>query len=140
MKKTILSILTLIALSACSEQKETTTTVLDSKLDAVKMAKESVILANARTKNINLQTANVSSSSASLYSQKCASCHGKNAEKSALNASAAIAGWSSSKLQKSLQGYKAGNFGGSMKAIMQGQTKPLSTNQIKLISDYISIL
>jgi cytochrome c len=50
--------------------------------------------------------------SASLYNSKCASCHGANADKSALGKSAKIAGWSKSKLVSAMNGYKAGTYGG----------------------------
>ncbi|MDF1880347.1 c-type cytochrome [Sulfurimonas sp. MAG313] len=144
MNKIILSVVTLVLLSACtSPQEETkTTTVLDSKINTIKAAQASVDAVNARTKAISKQTYvhTASASGANLYSSKCASCHGSQAKKSALNASASIAGWSSSKIQTALMGYKTGNFGGKMKAIMEGQSKPLSKEEIKLLSDYISIL
>lgn len=75
-----------------------------------------------------------------LYAKKCSSCHGKDAKKSALNASAQIAGWQSQKIQDALQGYEDGSYGGKMKAMMKGQVSSLSKEERKVIADYISTL
>lgn len=141
--KTILFTTTaLVLLSACSnETKQTTETVFDNKLDAVKEAQKSVEAITVKNEKVAEQiTAAVTEapSGSSLYAQKCASCHGKDAEKSALNASQIIAGWKSQKTQSALNGYKAGTFGGKMKAIMEGQSRPLSEAEITLIAEYIS--
>ena len=105
------------------------------------MQKKSVDAINARTQEINESThISTNVTGAGLYAQRCASCHGKDAKKSALNVSQPIAGWSSTKLKDALNGYKDGTFGGKMKGLMQGQSKPLSDADIKLLSDYISIL
>jgi len=144
MKKTTLALITLALLTACSspQKEEKTSNVLASKIHMVKAAQQNVDAINAKTHIINGQThvKSASLSGASLYTSKCASCHGKGANKSALNASQSIAGWNSSKTEKILVAYQTGNYGGKMKAIMEGQTKPLSPTQIKLLSDYISVL
>ena len=75
-----------------------------------------------------------------LYVQKCASCHGHNAEKAALNNSKIIAGWDKERTVQALTGYQDGTYGGSMKGIMKGQTGSLSAEQIEALSDYISTL
>jgi cytochrome c553 len=75
---------------------------------------------------------------ASLY-KACASCHGAKGEKKALGKSAVIKGWSASKVEKSLKGYKAGK-GGPMKGVMKGQVTRLSGADIKAVSKYISSL
>lgn len=77
---------------------------------------------------------------AAIYANKCASCHGKDGKKSALNTSAIIAGSDSQKIKDTLKAYKEGSFGGKMKAIMQAQSKPLSDKEIELLSNYISTL
>jgi cytochrome c553 len=145
MKTTILSILTFVLLSGCGEetkvQEKKSKTVLDTQINAIQDAKKNVAAVNAKTAQIH-KSSDISTNitGADLYAQKCASCHGKDAKKSALNVSQPIAGWSSSKLSNALNGYKAGTFGGKMKGLMQGQSKPLSDADIKLLSDYISIL
>ena len=75
---------------------------------------------------------------AALY-KACASCHGEKAEKKALNKSKIIRGWSASKIEKSLNDYKAGK-GGPMKAVMKGQVSRLNANDVKTIAKYISKL
>lgn len=146
--------LLLLLLSACSETPEKvqkTETVLEKKTEAVlehkteivKEAETNVAAANTSVAEVNTETAvqpPETLSGSTLYSSKCASCHGSNAEKSALNASAPIAGWSSQKTQDALNGYKTGAYGGKMKAIMQGQSKPLSDEEIRLIAEYIAVL
>ncbi len=143
-KTIIFSSSVVLLLSACSaeeasKQKET---VIDHKIDAVNEAKKSVAAMNTQTKAISsativpVQTPNASN----LYTNRCASCHGINAEKAALNASQNIAQWDSKKIQDALHGYKNGTYGGKMKAIMQAQSKSLTDEEIRLISDYITSL
>jgi len=137
--------LLLLLLTGCSEtpaKVQKTETVLEHKVDIVKEAKKSVAAVNATVESLNVQTSQQaeSLSGSTLYTNKCASCHGNNAKKSALNTSLAIAGWSSQKIQDALNGYKTGAYGGKMKAIMQGQTKPLSEEEIRLIAEYIAVL
>jgi cytochrome c553 len=156
LKTILLATTVIVLLSACSsetkqktetavdnETKQKTQTVIDDKIDAVNEAKKSVAAVAAKNdaaaEQISATVADAPSGS-SLYAQKCASCHGKDAEKSALNASQIIAGWKSEKTQNALNGYKAGTFGGKMKAIMEGQSRPLSEAEITLIAEYISAL
>jgi cytochrome c553 len=73
-----------------------------------------------------------------LFGQKCASCHGMKAEKSALGKSQVIAGWSEQQVKEALKGYQAGTYGKEMKALMQGQAKPLSDAQIDALAKHIS--
>jgi cytochrome c len=75
-----------------------------------------------------------------LYGQKCASCHGAKAEKSALNKSQVIAGWKAIQVKNALNGYQAGTYGKEMKALMQGQTKALNDAQIDALAQYIATL
>ncbi|MFK5881093.1 MAG: c-type cytochrome [Sulfurospirillum sp.] len=73
-----------------------------------------------------------------LFKSKCSSCHGVKAGKKALGKSEIIAKWDSKKILDALHGYKNGTFGGSMKAIMQGQAKGLSDDQISVLANIIS--
>lgn len=75
---------------------------------------------------------------ARMFNKTCATCHGKNAEKKALNASAIIQGWDKERIAKALHGYKDNTYGGAMKAVMIGQAGALSDDDIKIISEYIS--
>lgn len=77
---------------------------------------------------------------AALY-KKCASCHGANAEKKALNKSEVIAGWDAAKTEEALTGYKAGtrNVHG-MGAMMKGQVAAYTPEQITEVSAYIATL
>lgn len=75
-----------------------------------------------------------------IFAQKCASCHGANAEKSALGKSQIIADFSEQQIKDALHGYQNGTYGKEMKALMQGQAKPLSSEQIDALAHYISDL
>lgn len=70
----------------------------------------------------------------------CSSCHGAHAEKKALGKSQIIKGWKEEKIINALHGYKNGTYGGSMKAVMQGQAAKLSDADIKALAKYISQL
>ena len=136
---------TLVLLAACSgdvENDNTNETVIHHKINAVDEAKKSVEAINKKIMKTSAQAGlqGESKSGSSLYARKCASCHGHDAKKSALNASQAIAGWDTQRTQNALNGYKNGSFGGKMKGIMEGQSRPLSDTEVKLISNYISVL
>jgi cytochrome c553 len=75
-----------------------------------------------------------------LFTQKCASCHGNKAEKSALNKSQVIANFSEQQINDALHGYQAGSYGKEMKSLMQGQVKSLSPEQISALAKHISTL
>ena len=77
---------------------------------------------------------------ATLFSQKCSACHGTKAEKSALSKSQIIAGWKEDQVKTALKGYQAGTYGKDMKAVMQGQAKGLSDEQIDALAKHISTL
>lgn len=82
----------------------------------------------------------VQADASALYGEKCASCHGAKAEKPALGKSQVIAGWSASQVEDALHGYQSGSYGKEMKALMVGQAKSLSAEQIKSLAKYISTL
>ena len=71
---------------------------------------------------------------------KCSSCHGKSAQKKALGKSQVIKGWEQAKIVDALHGYKAGTYGGPMKAVMKGQAASLSDADINAVAKYISEL
>lgn len=68
----------------------------------------------------------------------CASCHGERGEREALGKSAIIAGQSKDDLISKLKGYQDGTYGSGMKALMQGQVKNLSNEEIEILAEYIS--
>lgn len=73
-----------------------------------------------------------------LYGQKCASCHGTKAEKAALGKSQVIATLSETQIKDALKGYQAGTYGKEMKALMQGQAKGLSDEQVDALAKHIA--
>lgn len=75
-----------------------------------------------------------------LFTQKCASCHGAKAEKSALGKSQIIATFSEQQIKDALHGYQAGTYGKEMKVLMQGQAKPLNDEQINALAKHVSTL
>lgn len=144
MKTIIYSTIALVMLSACSgapAEEKKTKTVLDDKISTIAQAKAVVKQTNDKTQEKEEVIAKVKEPAhgPTLY-VKCASCHGKDGKKSALNASESIAGWSSKKTQKVLHGYNDGTYGGRMKAVMKGQSQPLTDEEIVKLSDYISTL
>lgn len=80
-------------------------------------------------------------SGASIYTSKCASCHGARGEVSAYKKTKPITGQDSALTYKQLNGYKNGTlnqygFGGVMKNMVDS----LDDNSIKEIASYISKL
>jgi len=73
--------------------------------------------------------------------KKCASCHGANAEKKALNKSEIINTWDAAKIETSLHGYKAGTLNvHGMGALMKGQVASYDDATIKAVAAYITTL
>ena len=73
---------------------------------------------------------------AALYKQ-CASCHGPQAEKSALGKSKIVKEMSNDEIVTALKGYKDGTYGGAMKALMKGKVAKLSDEEITALADFI---
>jgi len=69
--------------------------------------------------------------------KKCTACHGMQGEKHAMGKSKIINKLPAAEIETALKGYKAGTFGGPMKAIMKGQVAALNDEQIKAIAEYI---
>ncbi len=70
--------------------------------------------------------------------KKCASCHGAAGEKHALNKSKIINEMSKEEIAAALKGYKAGTYGGAMKALMKGQIAAYSDEQIDTVAAFIA--
>ena len=140
--KTVISLgIALILLSACSDNSSKEAKKLYSSYN------NQSVTTNKDTKPNTLKQAQTTSKSivhmkigATIFITKCASCHGKEGKKSALNSSAIIAGWSSDKIKKALHGYKNRTYGGKLKAVMQGQTAPLSDEDINKVAIFVSTL
>lgn len=90
----------------------------------------------AKTEAVKVET---SKSGETLF-KACAGCHGVNGEKAALGKSQIIKGWSAAKVAEALNGYKNDTYGGAMKGVMKGQASGLSSEDINLVSEYISKL
>jgi cytochrome c553 len=82
----------------------------------------------------------ITPSGATLYAAKCASCHGADGGRSAMNASKIIKGWDKTQIISALDGYKAGTYGGAMKGVMSGQASALTPEEIDALATYISKL
>ena len=65
----------------------------------------------------------------------CIGCHGKDFEKAALGKSKIVKDMTKDDIAKALKGYKDGSYGGAMKAMMAGQAKKLSDEDIKGIAE-----
>lgn len=144
-KNILYSTLALVLLSACDgavEQKQEAKSVLVHKIETVEEAKKSVEAINKKAAQtaVQIKLTSQSANGSNLYARKCASCHGVDAKRSALNTSKVIAGWDAKKTKDALNAYKKGNYGGKMKGIMEGQSRALNDSEIKLISEYISSL
>ena len=71
---------------------------------------------------------------------KCKGCHGADGSKPALGVSAPIKGQSAVELEKKMNGYKDGSYGGAKKSMMVGQVSKLTPEEVKALADYISKL
>jgi cytochrome c-type protein NapB len=56
----------------------------------------------------------------------CKGCHGVDFEKAALGKSKIVKDMTKAEVTKSLQGYKAGTYGGAMAGVMKGQVAKYS--------------
>lgn len=68
---------------------------------------------------------------------KCIACHGAKGEKVALGKSKIMKDMTKQEIVDSLTGYQNGTYGGAMKALMAGQVKGLSSEDIQAIANYI---
>jgi len=164
--KIVLSALVALFLLGCNENKSTTqesANVAPTKSEVVEKVavveekvapqEEKVVVAEEKvtpteTKEavveevapiVKAETATQKIDAAKLF-VACASCHGTHGEKKALGKSKVIAGWKATQVESALKGYKDGSYGGTMKAVMQGQAAKLSDAQISALAEYISKL
>jgi len=84
-----------------------------------------------------VETASATPDAAQLFN-KCAGCHGVNAEKSALGKSKIIAELSATEIETAIKGYQDGTYGGPMKGLMKGQVATLTDVEIKALSEFIA--
>ena len=75
-----------------------------------------------------------------LYKKKCASCHGINAQKRALNLSKVINTLEKEEITRVLKGYKDGSYGGKMKGVKKRVVNSLNEDDMCVISTYIQTL
>lgn len=127
---TSLVALTLL-LSACNEEKTT------KKNDPT--PKEQLVQQEQKEIPQDTMVPELAKTGQTLF-MACAGCHGGHAQKSALNQSHIIKGWSVEKITHALKGYQAGTYGGSMKGLMHGQVSVLSDKDINMLAHYISKL
>ena len=132
-----LKIITLIAggillLSGCGD--DSSTSVI--KAEPIKI--QSVISDVKKVKTKVTNDMQVTNQTPELLYKSCKGCHGVTGEKRALGKSAIIKGWSEDKIYKALSGYKDGTYGSTMKRLMKGKVKNLSSDDIKQLSLYIS--
>jgi cytochrome c553 len=137
----------LLLLGGCSDNSSKTQTAeaapsseAPAKHETSSSEKEPLQTASESTKPAASVKAEAPQSGRLLFAQKCASCHGQNGEKAALNKSQIIAGWDKEKSITALKGYQNGTYGSNMKAIMKGQVSSLSEEQIEALADYITTL
>jgi len=64
----------------------------------------------------------------------CKGCHGANFEKKAMNVSKIVKDMTKEEIITALKGFKAGTYGGAMKAVMQGQVGKFSDADIEAIA------
>ena len=145
--KIILSVICSLFLIGCSEstpQSNESNTVIANEVETKSaVAEENKTAISPTAVTVEVATVTVTETAVdatALFAQKCASCHGGKAEKSALNKSQIIAGWKDTQIKDALKGYQAGTYGKEMKGLMQGQAKGLSDAQIDALAKYVSTL
>ena len=85
---------------------------------------------------ITIATLGLLSVTASAFDAKgCAGCHGADMEKKAMGKSKVVKDMTAEEITTALNGYKDGTYGGPMKAIMAGQAKGMSEDDIKAFAE-----
>ncbi len=143
MRPLILSCTLLLVLSGCGEKsvEQSTQTHSAAPASAASVAPlEPQMISSATVEIIPVSESEPKVLSASELYQKCATCHGLNAEKSALGKSQVIAGWEAQKTVDAIIGYQNGTYGGAMKALMSAQVKTLTQEEIQALARYIAAL
>ena len=67
----------------------------------------------------------------------CLGCHGAHFEKHALGKSKVVKDLTHAEIAEALKGYKAGTFGGPMKAVMKGQVARYSDADLEAFAQTI---
>lgn len=79
----------------------------------------------------------VQASGETVY-QTCVECHGADVSLSAMGKSQVIKGWPAARIVEAINGYKAGTYGGPLKALMKVQADKLDDASIQAVAEYIS--
>ena len=153
--KIFISVVLVLFLVACSDDSSSksvqqkapvaTQTVVDKVAVVQESVPEAATVAVETPKEITEVTQEVKAELAPVKSgadmfKACASCHGLNDEKKALNKSQVIQGWSEVQTLTALNGYKDGSYGAAMKCLMKSQVIKLSDEDVATLSKYISEL
>lgn len=120
------------------EKTQDAKTENEVKSNEVKNTVETSQINEKITKNINIFNGK---SVDEYYDFKCASCHGRYGEKSALKASKIINELDENQIKADLMGYKYDiNYGGNLKATMHRMASELSDDEINALAKFISTL
>ncbi|MDU7070379.1 c-type cytochrome [Campylobacter ureolyticus] len=126
-------------LGCSNDSKKTDEKTQDAKTEnEVKNTVETLQTNEKITKNINIFNGK---SVDEYFDFKCASCHGRYGEKSALKASKIINELDENQIKTDLMGYKNDiNYGGNLKATMHRTASELSDDEINALAKFISTL
>lgn len=126
-------------LGCSNDSKKTDEKTQDAKTEnEVKNTVETSQTNEKITKNINIFNGK---SVDEYFDFKCASCHGRYGEKSALKASKIINELDENQIKADLMGYKNDiNYGGNLKATMHRTASELSDDEINALAKFISAL
>lgn len=126
-------------LGCSNDSKKTDEKTRDAKTEnEVKNTVETSQTNEKITKNINIFNGK---SVDEYFDFKCASCHGRYGEKSALKASKIINELDENQIKVDLMGYKNDiNYGGNLKATMHRTASELSDDEINALAKFISTL
>lgn len=126
-------------LGCSNDSKKTDEKTQDAKTEnEVKNTVETSQTNEKITKNINIFNGK---SVDEYFDFKCASCHGRYGEKSALKASKIINELDENQIKAELMGYKNDiNYGGNLKATMHRTASELSNDEINALAKFISTL
>lgn len=120
------------------EKTQDAKTENEVKSNEVKNTVETSQINEKITKNINIFNGK---SVDEYYDFKCASCHGRYGEQSALKASKIINELDENQIKADLMGYKNDiNYGGNLKATMHRTASELSDDEINALAKFISTL
>lgn len=126
-------------LGCSNDSKKTDEKTQDAKTEnEIKNTVETSQTNEKITKNINIFNGK---SVDEYFDFKCASCHGRYGEKSALKASKIINELDENQIKADLMGYKNDiNYGGNLKATMHRTASELSDDEINELAKFISTL